>query len=235
MKHNYFDSFIDEYAEEQEKIQPEFYKNAAVYINRIIEQSPSDCRVLDIGNGGVINYNSDVIGELICADLSVSNKAVKKYELKKNIKFVVGDMLNLTQWKDNIFDIVIVQTVIHHLADRRLNQTEKNVSRGIEECVRVLKPGGRLLIIESTVTKWFEKCERIFYPVMQWCFRILNFDTVYQYSHYSLVRKIKMMGFLIEETDEVQLDKYVWIMRKKVPTCLTPCKACWICVKKSKK
>ena len=50
------------------------------------------------------------------------------------------------------------------------------------ECMRILKPDGKLLIVESTVVSWFEKIERILYPVMQAFFRLVKFDTVYQYS-----------------------------------------------------
>jgi len=129
MNENYFEDFKDEYAEEIESIQPQFYKNAAAYINAVLDKLSADCKCLDIGNGGVINYNSDRIGELICADLSVSDKAVKRYADKNNIKFVAGNMLDLKEYDDNSFDAVIVQTVIHHLADRRLKQTEKMLRR----------------------------------------------------------------------------------------------------------
>jgi len=98
--------------------------------------------------------------------------------------------------------------------------------------MRVLKPGGRLLIVESTVVNWFEKLERLFYPIMQWGFRIIHFDTVYQYSYTRLLKKVKAMDLKIEETAEVELDKYIWLLRKKVLTRITPCRACWICVRK---
>lgn len=235
MNENYFEEFKDEYAEEIEAIQPQFYKNAAAHINDILGRLSNDCKCLDIGNGGVINYDSDKIGELICADLSVSDKAVMRYADKKNIKFVAGNMLDLKEYEDDSFDAIIVQTVIHHLADRKLEQTEKNVEIGIRECMRVLKPGGRLLIVESTVVCWFEKLERVFYSLMQLAFKIIHFDTVYQYSYASLLRKVKMMDLNVEETAEVELDKYIWLLRKKVLTKITPCRACWICVRKSDK
>ena len=187
MSENYFEYFKDDYADEIEAIQPQFYKNAAAYINAVLDKLPPNCKCLDIGNGGVINYESDKIGELICADLSVSAKAVKRYADKSNIRFVAGNMLDLKEYENDYFDAVIVQTVIHHLADRHLKQTEKNVAKGINECMRVIKPGGRVLIVESTVAKWFEKLERLFYPFMQCCFRIIKFDTVYQYSYCSLL------------------------------------------------
>lgn len=229
---NYFEDFKDEYAAEIEAIQPLFYQNAAFHINKVLKTMPANCRCLDIGNGGVINYDSNRIGELICADLSVSDKAVKRYAAKHNIKFVEGNMLNLKEWEKDSFDAVIIQTVIHHLADKRLSQTERNVEQGLKECYRVLKPGGGILIVESTVSRWFEICERVFYPIMQWCFKAIHFDTVYQYSYSSLLKKIIEMDFQVEDTTEITLDKYIWLLRKKVPSKITPCGACWIYIRK---
>lgn len=232
MPENYFENFKDDYAEEIEAIQPRFYRNAAAYINAVLDKLPPDSKALDIGNGGVINYDSNKIGELICADLSVSDKAIKRYAQRRNIKFVTGNMLDLKEWEDGFFDVVIVQTVIHHLADRKLRQTERNVTQGINECMRILKPGGHLLIVESTVVEWFEKVERLFYPAMQLFFRMIHFDTVYQYSYAGLLKKIRGLCLNIEENAEIKLDKYIWLLRRKVLTRITPCRACWICVRK---
>lgn len=229
---NYFESFVDDYADEIVAIQPQFYKNAGKLLNDGLSKLKGGSKVLDIGNGGVINYDFSNLGELICADLSVSGKAVKKYEKCKNVKFCKGNMLNLEQFEDNTFDAVIVQTVIHHLAGKSFNETEGNVTQGINECMRVLKKGGQLMIVESTVVPWFECVERMFYPLMQLFFRIIHFDTVYQYSSASLHKKLQRMGLNIKEYCNIEIDKYIWLCRKKVLSKITPCGACWILIEK---
>lgn len=164
--------------------------------------------------------------------MSVSEKAVARYQGQKNIKFLQGNILALEEWEDNTFDAVIVQTVLHHLAGENMEQTERNVAKGLCECIRVLKPGGVLLLVESVVKPWFERIEKILYPVMQLFFREIHFDAVYQYSYQSLCRKIGKLGLSVTETAMIEMDRYIWICRKKVPTKLTPCRACWIVVKK---
>lgn len=229
---NYFESFVDEYADEIVSIQPEFYKNAGRLIDNALRSLGDRNTVLDIGNGGVINYNFHHLDKLVCADLSVSPKAQKKYEKFHNIKFCEANMLDLSQFEANTFDAVIIQTVIHHLAGKTLRQTEENVSKGLKECFRILKMGGALLIVESTVSRWFEILERICYPFMQLFFCLIRFDTVYQYSAHSLLRKLHNLNYEIEEEKEIELDKYIWLCRKKVLTKITPCKAHWIVVRK---
>ncbi|MCI9480678.1 MAG: class I SAM-dependent methyltransferase [Lachnospiraceae bacterium] len=229
---NYFESFIDEYADEIVAIQPEFYENAAKFINKAMEQTGSDGKtVLDIGNGGVINYNHRNLKKLVCADLSISTKAINRYAECINISFCEANMLDLSQWQENTFDVIIVQTVIHHLAGKTLRQTELNVEKGLRECMRILKPGGQLLIVESTVKVWFEYLERWFYPLMQLFFRMIKFDTVYQFSSKRLWQFINTMGFDIMEHEEIKMDKYIWLCRKKVLTKLTPCGATWFRIK----
>lgn len=230
---NYFESFKDDYADEITAIQPEFYANSAKHINEqlVMLKEKGDLRVLDIGNGGVINYDRSLIDKLVCADLSVSDKAVSKYAGDDTICFEQGNMLDL-KYDDDSFDAVIVQAVIHHLAGKRMKITESNVERGIRECLRVCKPGGRLLIVESTVSRWFDCLERAFYPLMQFFFSIVRFDSVYQYSGDRLNRKISALGCNVEEYCEVPLDKYIWLLRKKIPSRITPCGAHWWCIRK---
>ncbi len=230
-EHMYFEKFIDEYADEIISIQPEFYKNAARFINKELEPGSL---VIDIGNGGVINYNYKNLKELICLDLKISEKAVQKYKKVENIKFCEGNVLDLKEITNSSVDTVILQTVIHHLAGKTFKNTQKNVTRGIEECMRILKPGGKLLIVESVVFPWFEMVERMLYSFMQLFFKIIHFDTVYQYSYRSLLKKIKVMNLCVEESSMVEVDKYIWLCRKKIPSKITPCRACWIMIRKEK-
>ena len=229
---NYFESFVDEYADEIVSIQPEFYKNAGNHINKALSSLGKKGTVLDIGNGGVINYDFSHLNKLVCADLSVSPKAQKRYEKFENIKFCEANMLDLSQFEDNIFDAVIIQTVIHHLAGKTMRQTEENVSIGLKECFRILKMWGALLIVESKVIRLFEIFEKMCYPLMQLFFYLIRFDTVYQYSAQSLLKKIHKMSFEVEDEKEIELDKYIWLCRKKILTKLTPCKAHWIVIRK---
>lgn len=219
----YFENHAEDYAETIMAIQPLLYKNMGKIINRNVSDGDN---VLDIGNGGIVNYDYKRMNRLVCADLYVSELAQKKYKDEDNVDFVKGDILNLTQ-EESLRgykpDVIIVQTVIHHLARGTYRDTVANVEKAIRECMEMLECGGRLVILESTVTAWFEKIERIMYPLMQLFFRVCKFGAVYQFSSKSLYRLISNMGLEIKESEEVELDKYVWIMNCKVSSKLTPC------------
>lgn len=202
---NYFGEFIDDYADEIISIQPEFYKNAATKINHALQK---DTRVLDIGNGGVINYSFSELKELRCMDLEISVKAQKKYSAFPNVTFTRGNVFDMKDIPDNYFDAIIIQTVIHHLAGDTPKESEKNVLEALNNCKRVLKKEGKILVVESVVVPWFDVVERLLYPFMQWFFRVVKFDKVYQFSKRRL-HKLLASEWEIEEYDDVGVDKYI--------------------------
>lgn len=222
---NYFGEFVDEYAEEILNIQPQFYKNAADKINRALELLNAKV-VLDVGNGGVINYDFLNLKELRCVDLEISELAREKYACYNNIVFSAGNIFELKDIPDKYFDAIIIQTVIHHLAGNSVKESESNVLEALRTCKRVLKDDGKILVVESVVKPWFELVERIFYKPMQLAFRIIKFDRVYQFSAQRLYKLIAT-NWIIEEFDDVGVDKYIWLLRKKILSKITPCRAAW--------
>ena len=102
-------------------------------------------KVLDVatGTGDVAfairrKYNTDIIG----LDLSVNMLEIAKKKLKKfkidDIDFIEGDAENLP-FNDNTFDKIVISYGLRNLGD---------CQKGIEEFHRVLKPGGKLGILE---------------------------------------------------------------------------------------
>jgi demethylmenaquinone methyltransferase/2-methoxy-6-polyprenyl-1,4-benzoquinol methylase len=102
-------------------------------------------KVLDVatGTGDVAfairrKYNTDIIG----LDLSVNMLEIAKKKLKKfkidDIDFIEGDAENLP-FDDNTFDKIVISYGLRNLGD---------CQKGIEEFHRVLKPGGKLGILE---------------------------------------------------------------------------------------
>ena len=110
-----------------------------------------DKYVLDVGCGvGVTpcylarKYGCSVVG----ADISErmidrSNERARREGVEDNVEFRVADVQNLP-FKDDLFDVVIGESVIAFPEDKR---------RAINECVRVIKPGGYIGLNESTWTK----------------------------------------------------------------------------------
>lgn len=192
----FFDEFAEDYEESVMKVQKTLYKNAKSIIDNEINNNTS---MLDVGNGGVINYNFKKCDKLTCMDLSLSKKAQQKYKKHENVIFIQGDILNQQNCKPyyNQFDVILIQYVIHHLADNTIKKTYKNVEHAMDNAYAMLKSGGKILIIESVVFPWFERIERLFYPFFCWFFRIMKFGIVYQFSHKKLLNLLEKRGGLI--------------------------------------
>lgn len=120
------------------------YRVHSELLERYVKQSD---KVLEIGAGSG-RYTKDLVNmcsELTVADLSshqieFNKSKMKEFSLFDKIKrFCVLDVLDMGIFADASFDcIVCIGGVINYLLDR-----EKD---GIHEMLRVLKPGGRLIV-----------------------------------------------------------------------------------------
>lgn len=126
-------------------------------IAELIRRLPDAGRVLDVGcaNGytsarcalakPVRLLGVDYVPDMIRA--ARERTAGLPADVRERLEFAVGDVMSLSQ-DANSFDAVVCVRVIINLgsADRQ--------RRGLRECARVLKPGGRLLLSEATVQGW---------------------------------------------------------------------------------
>jgi ubiquinone/menaquinone biosynthesis C-methylase UbiE len=104
---------------------------------RLITQAMGS--VLEIGSGTGANikfYNFDLITDLTITDKKLS-KRIKSLE-QVDAKFIEADVSKLP-FADNSFD-----TIIHTLVFCSV----ENVSKGLSELDRVLKPNGKIIFIE---------------------------------------------------------------------------------------
>ena len=98
--------------------------------------------VLEIGSGTGANlkfYNFDLITDLTITDKKLS-KRLKKLD-SKDTTFVEADVSDLP-FSDDSFD-----TIIHTLVFCSV----KDVSKGLSELKRVLKPNGKIIFIEHVL------------------------------------------------------------------------------------
>ena len=90
--------------------------------------------LLGCGNGKYLGVNRDVfmVGSDMCPELvAIANG--------RGHEVLVSDCLSLP-YRDSLFDAAICIAVLHHLS------TEERRREGVEEIMRVLRPGGRALI-----------------------------------------------------------------------------------------
>jgi ubiquinone/menaquinone biosynthesis C-methylase UbiE len=141
-----------------QQVQSQFGAVAADYVTSKVHASGQDLawlveeaaltgveRVLDIATGGghaafaLAPYAVEVVAlDLTRPMLEVAQKEAEARNLQ-NIRFLAGDAQSIP-CKDNSFDVVVCRQAAHHFP---------NVRQCVSEWARVLKSGGKLLLIDS--------------------------------------------------------------------------------------
>ncbi len=121
-------------------------------------------RLLDIGNGGVFVYDTSLAEQIVGVDLFLDGAPPS---LSDHITLRHGDALALEE-PDEAYDVVLVNSVLHHLIGTDVDSTLANIRRSIAEAHRVLEPGGRLVVMESCVSARAFSIERhLFRPLLR--------------------------------------------------------------------
>lgn len=121
-------------------------------------------RLLDVASGtadvaimaakrfpGIVVFGVDTVGEM----LEVGISKVKEKKLESRIFFIRGDALNLPFARES-FDVAAIAFGIRNIINPR---------RVIEEMVRVVVPGGQVLVLEMHMPK---------HPLVSWFFRFYS-------------------------------------------------------------
>lgn len=85
---------------------------------------------------------------------------------QKGIQVSIGNLMDRLPYADNTFDLVHSNQVIEHVAD---------IDHFAREAVRVLKPGGRLVVSTENGSSW----HNIFAAILGWqIFSLTNFSSI---------------------------------------------------------
>lgn len=136
------------------------YRNIRESVNREIAGRR---RLLDVGNGGVFDYDTSLVPEIVGVDLFLDDDAGAG--LPPNVTLRRGDALSLDE-PDASYDGVLLVMVLHHLVSTDIAGSLANIRQAIGEARRVLEPRGRLMIVESCVSHRAYAIERhLFSPL----------------------------------------------------------------------
>lgn len=108
---------------------------------RDVTGTSNSCRILDVGCGS--GETLEALYGLGYRDLSGIDIDIPSQDLLQDKRFntQVADALHMP-FADNSFDLIVNIHVLHHF------MTADRVKRFLSECNRVLKPGGRLAILD---------------------------------------------------------------------------------------
>ena len=176
-------------------------------------------RLLDVGNGGVFNYDLNAAKEIVVVDLS--EELVNSPTKPANVTFIWGDATSMPV-DNNSFDTCLHQFLLHHLAEKSFAVTRQRTQQAIREAYRALKPGGRLVLIESCLPAPWEWAERLLFPVFRRVVARMGHPIVFQWNWNQLAGFARDVGFEKVELTRVSLGKWIIQLGRRWPTALTP-------------
>ena len=138
-------------------VAPAVYRSRRVIDEYFLSHLPPNAHILDVGSGGALftQYIADQRPDVHILGLDLSQAQIKRATKRmrnygSRIRFDIGDATNL-DFADQTFDGVISYGSIKHWSSREA---------GLAECLRVLKPGGPLLITDADRSTSFEDAQR---------------------------------------------------------------------------
>jgi SAM-dependent methyltransferase len=192
------------------------YMNIRMSINNALKGIN---RLLDIGNGGVFDYDINLIPDIVALDLFLKDIDTSAYP--SFVSFKTGSALNIPEANES-FDGVIMVMLLHHLVGKSVDESLNNVRVAIHEAIRVLEPGGKLIVVESCVPTWFYTFEKAIFPlaskIINW---LLSHPVTIQYP-VDLIAEIASADS--SHIEILRIPKGRWVLQYgyKFPSMLTP-------------
>lgn len=177
--------------------------------------------LLDIGNGGVFDYDTAPIPRIVALDLFL-DQLPDSYRCPPNVILRTGSALAVPE-PDCSFDGVLIVMLLHHLVGKTVQESQENVRRALVEAYRVLKPGGKMVLVESCIPAWFYQMEKLVFrvtaPIIN---RLIEHPATLQYPPEDVARWMQEITGVAPETTKIPVGKWVLQFGFKVPSALTP-------------
>ena len=182
-------------------------------------------RVVDVGSGGVVNYDCGNITNLILVD--ISTEYLNRVVLPAGAVLKTGTAVALPLG-DCAHDCLLMQMLVHHLAEGDYRTTRARTQTALREAYRVLKPGGKIVVIESVVNRCFEMAERLSFGLTRRLLRLIGHPMVFQWTPAHLWAFAQEAGFTDIRADGIPRGKWTIFLGRRWPTMLVPVSHCKI-------
>jgi SAM-dependent methyltransferase len=177
--------------------------------------------LLDVGNGGVFDYDTSSVGRITGIDLFL-DQIPQTTRLPVNVEMEAGDALNLPK-PANCFDGVLVVMLLHHLVGKSVAQCISNLERCVSEAARVLKPGGKMVIVESCVPPWFFLLEKVaFRAAVSVISKTISHPPTFQFTERLVSDVVAKSGLIASGVTRIPKGRYVLQFGYRVPSWVTP-------------
>ena len=180
--------------------------------------------LLDVGNGGVFDYDTTQVGRIVAVDLFLDRLPVSQFP--PNVTARRGDALALDE-PDEAYEVVLEALLYHHLVGRRPGDSIVNIRRAIAEAARVLCPGGRLVIAESCVPPWFYRFEQLAFRPLATLAKtpLLGGHPAVLQLPFGLLRNLVGESLEVERAYRIPMGRWLTQFGRRWPTALTPARA----------
>ncbi|HEV7528649.1 MAG TPA: methyltransferase domain-containing protein [Solirubrobacteraceae bacterium] len=187
--------------------------------NAVDPEIAGSLRLLDVGNGGVFDYDTSLAQQVVGVDLFLDDTPPN---LPSNVTLRRGDALALDE-PDAGYDRVLEVSVFHHLIGHDVDSTLTNVRRAVDEAHRVLEPGGRLVVMESCVSARAFTIERRLFGALQRLARtrVMQHPATLQFPPETIATVIRERFGSVSVTP-IPVGRWIIQFGFRWPTALTP-------------
>jgi cyclopropane fatty-acyl-phospholipid synthase-like methyltransferase len=149
--------------------------------------------LLDIGNGGLFEYPIAHIDRVVATDLFIEEGFAERYP---SVEWLQVNALEM-QFTER-FDTVLAINTLHHLIGDSVQTTYLNLERLMERSASCLTPAGKLVLIESTMPRWFVRIYGLVFPLL---LRIwpLSHPPTFQFHYRDILEAAEKAGLILRE------------------------------------